>query len=303
MLIGTSVLSIKMHISPKIKYVGLDFDNVICELSAPFVILWHITHRLHASRILDKDKFLPLWMKELEDQQSMCKITLLNPECLMLLKHIAHMPEQSRPMVFLYTNNTYTEIVQYIRDWIELCLHRNPWDTTNVFHPQDHRRGVERPLLAPDEPGKSFDGMRACLNFPSDFLPETVLFVDDKLHTPALRDLGQNYIHHDPPYFCKDQMRPYVKAYFRAVRKLNLSEEATQRFRFCFRDLIARHARTHTDYFYAHIDLYTKWDCKDTDSFENLFLDTPDEIYHRQTQERFRLYDAVKDLLPMHMQE
>ena len=299
MLTGTLVPPIKMYLSPKIKYVGLDFDNVICELSNPFVMLWTITHTLDRAGVLDKAKFLPLWIKELEEQQSTCKVTVLNPECLMLLKHIAHMPEHSRPTVFLYTNNTYAEIIQCIHQWIELCLRRTPWAPTLVFHPQDHRRTLERPLLAPDEPGKSFDGMRACMNFPPDFLPETVLFVDDKLHTPALRDLGPNYIHHDPPYVCKDQMRPYVVAYFRAIRKLQLSEDATFLFRSRFRDLITRYAATRTDYFYAHIDMYSQWDCKNTEEFEDLFLDTPREILDRLRETRFRLYDAVKDYFPM----
>lgn len=262
-------------------------------------MLWTVTHSLHSSGGFDKEKFLPLWIKELEEQQSMRKITLLNPECLMLLKHIAHMPEQLRPTVFLYTNNTYTEIVQCIHQWIEVCLRRTPWSPNLVFHPQDHRRTIERPLLAPDEPGKSFDGMRACMNFPSDFLPDTVLFVDDKIHTPAFRDLGKNYIHHDPPYICRDQLRPYIVAYFRAVRKLQLSENDTFLFRSRFRDLISRYAANRTDYFYASIEKYSQWDCKDTEEFEDLFLDTPREILDALANERFRLYDAVRDYLPM----
>lgn len=288
-----------MHIPSKIKYVGLDFDNVICELNVPFNILWQITQSLDKTGVLDKQKFLPLWMRELEEQGSH-KITVLNPECVMLLKHIVHMPEKRRPTVFVYTNNTVVEVVQFVHDWIELALRRNPWDPCLVFHPQDFRRTIERPMLAPDEPGKSFEGMRACMNFPTDFLPETVLFVDDKIHPSAHRDLQMNYIHHNPPYFSKDQMRPYVDAYFRAYRKLGYEGDNDFIFRFCFRDYMRRYVRTQTDYFYAFKDLYENWDCTNLDDYLDLFLDTPPEIHQMARETQFRLYDAVKYRFPMY---
>ena len=291
-----------MYLSPKIKYVGLDFDNVICELNGAFHILWRAIAYLDQVGVLDKSKFLPHYARELEETMGSNKVTTLNAECLMLLKHIAHMPDLGRPTVFIYTNNTNAELVQFVHDWIELALRRDPWSPNLVFHPQDHRRILERPLLAPDEPGKSFEGMRACMNFPDDFQPETVLFVDDKIHGPAYRDLGANYIHHDPPYECKDQMRPYIQAFFRAYRKLGVEKHSDKdfSFRFAFRDFMKPYVRSCLDYFYAFQDLYIHWDCRELDDYENLFLDTPPEILARQRERQFGLYNAVKHHFPFH---
>lgn len=251
-----------------IRYLALDFDNVICELNPAFKILWDIFTTIQADETLRRQDLREKWIQQLEEATGDCKIHTLNTDVLMILKHVAHMPEQKRPTVFVYTNNSSVELVEFVRDWVALALKRTAW--TLAFHPQDPRRAMEFPELAPDEPGKRFEGMKACLGNPQDFTPESVVFLDDLLH-PARHTLGANYIHIQPPYFSNDILLPYLRTFVKAYQKTNPQPAIEKYFRMIVRNKLAAH-KQNIQYFPGFQDSYERWDTESWDEYFGLFI-------------------------------
>ncbi len=211
----------KSKMAEPIRYLALDFDNCICHMNDAFWIVWRIFDGLLTHPEL-YNYYIPLreqWIKELDNELSQRKITFLNEGVLMLLKHIEHGPIKIRPKVFVYTNNTNEDIVQFVRDVIQVNMQfpNKPWDS--AYHPQHPARQHELPDIAPDEPGKSFEGVRACLGNPEDLSPTNLLFLDDLRH-PIQRVLEERYIHVQPPFKCKDSLLIYLETFAKAFTAL-----------------------------------------------------------------------------------
>ncbi len=265
---------VEMMIRTPIRYVALDFDNVICELNAAFHIVWNIYKIVQDNQTLQRSNLRKEWLDELERAYGDCKVNALNPDVLMILKHIVHLPKQDQPLVFVYTNNPNEETVSFVHDWIELVLKRNPW--THVFHPQNPLRAAEVEV-SPGEPGKSLAGMRACLGNPQDLTPESILFLDDLLH-PIREEIGSNYIHVNPPFHCQDVLYPYLKSFVKAYERTNPSPEVMNSFTLVVRDCLRPHVKEHIDYFPAMQDLYLNWDGQNwNDYFNYLTFGASDE--------------------------
>lgn len=284
-----------MMIRTPIRYIALDFDNVICELNAAFHILWTIFETVQANEVLHQANFREEWLLELERAYADCKISTLNPDVLMILKHVVHTPEEERPTVFVYTNNPNEKLVAFVHDWIELVLRRNPWSL--AFHPQDPRRSCEAEM-SPHEPGKSLTGMRACLGNPDDFTAESVLFLDDLLH-PIRNEIGSQYIHVNPPFRCEDVLLPYLKTFVRAYQRTNPPSEILNYFNAVVADCLKPYVKLHIDYFPAMQDLYLNWDGKNwNDYFAYLSFGAQES---KSRMYSLKYYTEVMDFLKRHL--
>jgi hypothetical protein len=284
-----------MMIRTPIRYIALDFDNVICELNAAFQIVWNAFEIVQAHEVLRRPTLREEWLGELERAYADCKISTLNPDVLMILKHVVHTPEEERPTVFIYTNNPSEERVAFVHDWIELVLRRNPW--TLAFHPQDPRRSFETEM-SPHEPGKSLAGMRACLENPDDFTAESVLFLDDLLH-PIRREIGSQYIHVNPPFRCEDALYPYLKSFVRAYQRTNPPSEIMNYFNLIVANCLKPYVKLHPEYFPAMQDLYLTWDGKNwEDYFAYLQFGISDDSVSRSYSLKY--YTEVMEFLKRH---
>lgn len=253
-----------------IRYIALDFDNCICEVNEAFRICWDFYEKLILHPELNEHwhKLGELWVNELDKALCDKKLHFLNDDVMMLLKHVHHGPVKVKPEVFVYTNNTNEELIQFVGSVIEKNMRLKPW--TRAFFAQDPRRRHEfANSLASDEPGKSFEGMKTCMGGPEDMTPETLMFLDDLIH-PIKKTLGDQYIHIQPPFKCKDKLLPYLETLIKAIQKLDISLEHTIDFRIHLRNYL--HSKSsHLEYFPAPRDAYKEWNLQQWNDFLVLF--------------------------------
>ncbi len=267
-------------IRSKIRYIGIDFDQTLCEMNTAFWIIFKLYREvLQHSDILFSDEqrteFRQAWVNEMVADLRASKIHCLNPELMNLLTFVHTQEFEVKPKIFVYTNNTNEDIVSYIGDVIQIYLNLSepPWIAS--FHPQDSRRLFETPLLAADEPGKSLEGIRSCLAHPDDLTPESLLFLDDLLHTPLMKAIGSNYIRILPPFHCTDNLLVYLQSFVRAFEQLNAkSKEEPFHESVLFRLLVQLQLCESVriiDQFPAPQNLYCEWDLHEWEDFYRLF--------------------------------
>ncbi len=256
-----------------IRYIALDFDNCICEINSAFRIVWDYFESLLLHRELSTHwhTLHTLWANELDKALCDGKLSFLNNDVMMLLKHVHHGDLEVKPKVFVYTNNTNEELVRFLGAVIAKNMRMEmPWG--HAFFPQDPRRAHEfTQSLASDEPGKSFAGMKACMQDPEDMTPETLMFLDDLLH-PIRHTIGQNYVHINPAFHCKDILLPYLETFIKALQKLepDISVEHLVEFRIHLRNYMYSKS-THLDYFPSPRDAYREWNLMNWEDFLALF--------------------------------
>jgi hypothetical protein len=286
-----------------IRYIALDFDNCICEINDAFRIVWDFLDSLifHPELSEHWHELQKLWVIELDKALCDGKLTFLNKDVLMLLKHVYHGDLEVKPTVFVYTNNTNELLVTFLRDIIALNMRiETPW--TKAFFPSDSRRAHEfSQSLASDEPGKSFAGMKACMGNPDDMTPESLVFLDDLLH-PIRHTLGKNYVHIDPPFRCKDKLLPYLESLIKAIQKLNMSVEHMVEFRLHLRNYL--HSKSsNLKYFPAPRDSYREWNLIEWKDFIALFhsfggyIEDEDEDEDDSNLQSLDIYYKCRDLL------
>ena len=284
-----------------IRYIALDFDNCICEVNEAFRICWDFLDKLIFNPELNEHwhNLQKLWVIELDKALCDQKLKFLNDDVMMLLKHVHHGPLDTKPTVFVYTNNTNEELVRFVRCVIEKQLRCEPW--SRAFFPQDSRRRHEfQSALASDEPGKSFEGMKACMGNPEDMTPETLMFLDDLMH-PIKKTIGENYVHIQPPFKSKDKFLPYLETLVKAIRALDptLSIEHSVDFRIELRNYL--HAKSsHLEYFPAPRDAYREWNLFDWKDFLALFqpfggyvADEDDDVETRGLNHYYKCRDLL----------
>lgn len=253
-----------------IRYIALDFDNCICEVNEAFRICWDFFDNLIFHPELNEHwhDLRELWIQELDKALCDGKLSFLNNDVMMLLKHVYHGPTEVKPKVFVYTNNRNEELIRFVGDVIEKQLRYKPW--SHAFFPQDARRAHEfSSALASDEPGKSFEGMKACMGNPEDMTPETLMFLDDLLH-PIRNTIGENYIQIQPPFKTKDKLLPYLETLIKAIQKLDLNIPRTIDFRIHLRNYLHSQS-TNLKYFPSPRDAYREWDLIHWEHFIALF--------------------------------
>ena len=267
-------------IQSKIRYIGIDFDQTLCEMNTAFWIVFHLYREVlqHSDILFSEEhraQFRAAWVKEMIADLHAEKIHCLNPEVMNLLSFVHTADLEVKPKIFIYTNNTNEDIVSFMGEVIQGYLHleQSPWIAS--FHPQDSRRLFEIPLLGADEPGKSLEGIRSCLAHPDDLTPESLLFLDDLLHTPLMKAIGEQYIHIDPPFHCKDKLLVYLQSFVRAFEQLNKESKEepfheSVLFRLLVQLQLCESARL-IDHFPAPQNLYCEWDCNDWETFYTLF--------------------------------
>ena len=283
-----------------IRYIALDFDNVICELNPAFHIVWTIYQKIQNHDVLKQESLRSNWLKELTNATGDGKIHALNTDVLMILKHVAHMPEQDRPLVFVYTNNPSEELVTFVHDWIELILKRNPW--TLAFYPQDPRRTAEREF-APGEPGKSLSGMRACLGNPENLTADSILFLDDLLH-PIREEIGCQYLHVNPPFHCQDLLLPYLKTFVSAYGKQTLQNypALSKYFNLEVKRILDSYVQQNTTYFPAMQDLYKEWNGENwQDYYRYLEFGHGQQTAIERVASSLEYYNRVTEFLRRHL--
>ncbi len=257
--------------SEPIRYIALDFDNCICEINDAFRIVWDFFDKLILHPDLSEyyHDLLELWVEEIDKALCDRKLNFLNDDVMMLLKHVEYGGLEIKPRVFVYTNNSNEELVRFIRLVIKKNMKLDPWMIS--FHPHHPARSNERPDLAPDEPGKSFEGVKACLEHPEDLTPENLMFLDDLLH-PIRHTIGERYVHIQPPFMSKDKLLPYVKTFVSAVQKLEKKMPIPHlvELRKHFKNHMYERA-THLEYFPSPRQSYQEWDMIDWEHFLALF--------------------------------
>lgn len=255
---------------PTIRYIALDFDNCICEINPAFHMVWEFTEKMLLHEELGEYywNLRTLWIEEIDKALSDGKLHFLNDDVIMLLKHVHHGSLEVKPEVFVYTNNRSEELVNLVRDILAKNMKIVPWSKS--FHPQDPRRKNEFPDLAPDEPGKSFEGVKACLGAPEDLTSETLLFLDDLLH-PIRNDLGDRYIHIQPPFKSQDKLLPYLETLVKAIERMKEIPIAhCIEYRVQLKYFLHQKS-THLEYFPAPRDAYREWDLMHWNDYLNLF--------------------------------
>ena len=254
-----------------IRYIALDFDNCICHMNDAFWIVWKLFDGLltHPDLYDYYHRLRESWIKELDEEISRRKITCLNEGVLMLLKHIEHGPITVRPKVFVYTNNTNEDIVQFVCDLIQTNMKfpTKPW--TAAYHPQHPERQNEFPDLAPDEPGKSYEGVKACLGHPEDLSPNNLLFLDDLRH-PIQRVLEERYIHVQPPFKTDDGLLIYLGTLAKAFTALKAPIRDDVHFR-QYVKLELDKVSNNLKYFPAPRAAYSEWNLFHWDEYLALF--------------------------------
>jgi hypothetical protein len=251
-----------------IKYIGLDFDQCICEINIGFWLVYSLYFEGLVSSSFKSTQLPQKWKKALAKGILEKRFTFVNPEMIDLLNYIKSLPEEKRPTVFVYTNNKNADLVAFIHSILEEALESSPWLVS--FHPQDPCRAVEQPYLAPDEPGKSFDGINNCLGRPEDLTRDGLLFFDDLLH-PLHKELGERYIHINPAFHCHDKMVDYLQSFVEAFQEDSTDEENEKHFRNFVRLSLAQHTRKYIDLFPAPRSAYEEWDMLEWNSYFDLF--------------------------------
>lgn len=274
-----------------IRYIALDFDNCICEINSAFRIVWDFFENLvlHPQLCEHWHQLRQLWVNELDKALCDGKLTFLNNDVMMLLKHVHHGDLEVKPTIFVYTNNTNELLIGFLREVIAKHMRMEaPWG--HAFFAQDPRRVHEfTQSLASDEPGKSFEGMKVCMGNPEDMTPESLMFLDDLLH-PIRHTIGQNYVHINPAFHCKDKLLPYLETFIKAIQKLDIQVNDAVELRIQLRNYL--HSKSsHLEYFPAPRDAYREWNLLDWKEFLALFQsfggyveDTEDETTEMKPQ-------------------
>lgn len=269
--------------STPIRYIALDFDNCICEINAAFHIVWEFYDKLIFHETLSEyyHRLHDLWVEEIDKALCNGKLHFLNDDVYMLLKHVHHGPLEVKPKVIVYTNNRSQELVSFVRAILKKQLNADPWE--QAFHPQHPLRRNETPDLAPDEPGKSYEGVKACLGSPEDLTPESLLFLDDLLH-PIRHTIGDRYIHIQPPFKCQDKLLPYLETLVKAIERLtDISVEHMIEFRVQMKQFMDLKS-SNIELFPAPRDAYREWNYMKWNEYLNLFK--PFGFYDEDEYER-----------------
>jgi len=252
------------------RYIGLDFDQCICELNDVFHLFWSIMKDALKHGSFQANYLEEAWKKELARAYKASELTFINPEIIELLVYINNIPAEVRPNVFVYTNNSSEERVAFVHDIIEEIIGSSPWLLS--FHPKDPARVLEHRAEAIADPGKSYDGINNCLGQPEDLNPQTLLFFDDVLH-PLHKVLGERYIHIDPAFHCYDTLLQYLKTFVTAWDSVSHIESEDTHFKLYVRDTLAPVAKSsrYMAHFPAPRDLYADWNLADWHEYYGLF--------------------------------
>ena len=251
-----------------IKYIGLDFDQCICEINHGFRLVHLLYRDACVSGSFKTNTLAQTWKQALAKAYLDGRLTFLNPEMMDFLRYLHSLPEDQRPTIFVYTNNKDQDLVAFIHSIIEAIVGYSPWLLS--FHPQDICRQVETPFLAPDEPGKSYDGINNCLGRPDDLTKESLLFFDDLLH-PLHKEIGDHYIQITPPYHCFDALVDYLQLLVQAFHEANSDPADEIRFRSYVRTGLAQYTRKYISLFPAPYSAYEEWDMVDWNYYYDLY--------------------------------
>jgi hypothetical protein len=250
------------------RYIGLDFDQCICELGEGFNPFWSLLKDSLKNGAFQANYLEAAWKKELVKAYKAQTVTFINPEIIELLTHINGLPANIRPNVFVYTNNSSEERVAFIHDIIEEIIGSSPWIMS--FHPKDPSRLLEHHSEAITEPGKSYDGINNCLGRPEDLNPQTLLFFDDVVH-PLQAVLGERYIHVNPAFHCHDRVIQYLKTFVMAWSSVPHELAEDVRFRLYVRNALAHFQKKLMSHFPAPCDMYQDWNLGDWYDYYELF--------------------------------